>query len=100
MTMMVFLFTNVKVFAVTIGTVDQGAYLNYHSLVDGLVKPVGHERYYGEDGEVCYCLTVGAESPNGQDYMTKMPNDPGIETILYWGYPARDGSRWGLTPDE
>ena len=100
MTMLVFLFTNVKVFAVTIGTVDQGAYLNYHSLVDGLVKPVGHERYYGEDGEVCYCLTVGAESPNGQDYMEKMPTDPGIETILYWGYPARDGSRWGLDADE
>ena len=29
-----------------------------------------------------------------------MQVDAGIETILYWGYPAKDGSDWGISADE
>ncbi|MDK3224039.1 TQXA domain-containing protein, partial [Clostridium perfringens] len=34
------------------------------------------------------------------DYTEQMPNDPGLETIIYWGYPAKDGSQFGLTKDQ
>ena len=36
----------------------------------------------------------------GQDYTEEIPLDGGIETIIYWGYPARDGSQFGVTADE
>ncbi|XZI52870.1 SpaA isopeptide-forming pilin-related protein (plasmid) [Clostridium perfringens] len=95
-----FILTNIKVFAVEINSTAEKAYLNYHSLIDGRVKPIGHDRYYTNDLTACYCLNVGAESPTGQDYTEQVPNDPGLEVLLYWGYPALDGSKWGLTPDE
>ncbi|XZH18435.1 SpaA isopeptide-forming pilin-related protein (plasmid) [Clostridium perfringens] len=95
-----FILTNIKVFAVEINSTAEKAYLNYHSLIDGRVKPIGHDRYYTNDLTACYCLNVGAESPTGQDYTEQMPNDPGLETIIYWGYPAKDGSQFGLTKDQ
>ncbi|EPB8177225.1 SpaA isopeptide-forming pilin-related protein, partial [Clostridium perfringens] len=95
-----FLLTNIKVFAVEINSTAEKAYLNYHSLIDGRVKSIGHDRYYTDDLTACYCLNVGAESPTGQDYTEQKPNDPGLETIIYWGYPAKDGSQFGLTKDQ
>ncbi|PWX32117.1 SpaA isopeptide-forming pilin-related protein [Clostridium perfringens] len=95
-----FLLTNIKVFAIEINSTAEKAYLNYHSLIDGRVKPIGHDRYYTNDLTACYCLNVGAESPTGQDYTEQMTNDPGLETIIYWGYPAKDGSQFGLTKDQ
>nr|WP_209014011.1 SpaA isopeptide-forming pilin-related protein [Clostridium perfringens] len=92
--------TNIKVFAIEINSTAEKAYLNYHSLIDGRVKPIGHDRYYTNDLTACYCLNVGAESPTGQDYTEQMTNDPGLETIIYWGYPAKDGSQFGLTKDQ
>ncbi|TPF98697.1 adhesin [Clostridium perfringens A] len=88
------------VFAVEINHTQAKAYLKYHSLIDGRIKSIGKDRYYTPTQDTAYCLTVGAESPTGQDYITEVPNDPGLEVMLYWGYPARDGSDFGLTADE
>ncbi|EGT0000700.1 Cys-Gln thioester bond-forming surface protein [Clostridium perfringens] len=88
------------VFAVEINHTQAKAYLKYHSLIDGRIKSIGKDRYYTPTQDTAYCLTVGAESPTGEDYITEVPNDPGLEVMLYWGYPARDGSDFGLTADE
>ncbi|MBO3304348.1 Cys-Gln thioester bond-forming surface protein [Clostridium perfringens] len=88
------------VFAIEINHSQAKAYLNYHSLIDGRVKAIGKDRYYTSNNDISYCLTVGAESPTGQDYITEIPNDPGLEVMMYWGYPARNGSEFGLNDDE
>ncbi|WP_415338261.1 thioester domain-containing protein, partial [Clostridium perfringens] len=63
--------------------------------------PIGNHRYYVPgDLTTCYCLNTGALNPTGQDYTKEMQVDAGIETILYWGYPAKDGSDWGISADE
>ena len=96
-----FLFTNIKVFAVEITSTDAESYLNYDSPTWGKVLPIGNHRYYVPgDLTTCYCLNTGALNPTGQDYTKEMQVDAGIETILYWGYPAKDGSDWGITADE
>uniref|UniRef100_UPI0026273F0F SpaA isopeptide-forming pilin-related protein n=1 Tax=Clostridium sp. TaxID=1506 RepID=UPI0026273F0F len=89
-----------NVFAVEINHTSSTTYLKYHSLIDGKVKSIGKDRYYTSSNNIAYCLTVGAESPNGQDYTTEIPNDSGLEVMLYWGYPAKNGSQFGLTEDE
>ncbi|EHK2357465.1 Cys-Gln thioester bond-forming surface protein [Clostridium perfringens] len=96
-----FLFTNIKVFAVEITSTDAESYLNYDSPTWGKVLPIGNHRYYVPgDLTTCYCLNTGALNPTGQDYTKEMKVDAGIETILYWGYPAKDGSDWGISADE
>ena len=96
-----FLFTNIKVFAVEITSTDAESYLNYDSPTWGKVLPIGNHRYYVPgDLTTCYCLNTGALNPTGQDYTKEMQIDAGIETILYWGYPAKDGSDWGISADE
>ena len=96
-----FLFTNIKVFAVEITSPDAESYLNYDSPTWGKVLPIGNHRYYVPgDLTTCYCLNTGALNPTGQDYTKEMQVDAGIETILYWGYPAKDGSDWGISADE
>ncbi|EOU1498365.1 Cys-Gln thioester bond-forming surface protein [Clostridium perfringens] len=96
-----FLFTNIKVFAVEITSTDAESYLNYDSPTWGKVLPIGNHRYYVPgDLTTCYCLNTGALNPTGQDYTKEMQVDTGIETILYWGYPAKDGSDWGISADE
>ncbi|WP_415300901.1 SpaA isopeptide-forming pilin-related protein [Clostridium perfringens] len=96
-----FLFTNIKVFAVEITSTDAESYLNYDSPTWGKVLPIGNHRYYVPgDLTTCYCLNTGALNPTGQDYTKEMQVDAGIETILYWGYPAKDGSDWGISADE
>ena len=96
-----FLFTNIKVFAVEITSTDAECYLNYDSPTWGKVLPIGNHRYYVPgDLTTCYCLNTGALNPTGQDYTKEMQVDAGIETILYWGYPAKDGSDWGISADE
>ena len=96
-----FLFTNIKVFAVEITSTDAESYLNYDSPTWGKVLPIGNHRYYVHgDLTTCYCLNTGALNPTGQDYTKEMQVDAGIETILYWGYPAKDGSDWGISADE
>ena len=62
--------------------------------------PIGNHRYYAPDLKTCYCLNTGALNPTGQDYTEEIKVDKGIETILYWGYPAKDGSEWGISADE
>ncbi|MGU8655040.1 SpaA isopeptide-forming pilin-related protein [Clostridium perfringens] len=95
-----FLLTNIKVFAVEINSTDAESYLNYDSPTWGKVLPIGNHRYYAPDLRTCYCLNTGALNPTGQDYTEEIPLDGGIETIIYWGYPARDGSQFGVTADE
>lgn len=96
-----FLFTNIKVLAVEITSTDAESYLNYDSPTWGKVLPIGNHRYYVHgDLTTCYCLNTGALNPTGQDYTKEMQVDTGIETILYWGYPAKDGSDWGISADE
>ncbi|ELC8369608.1 SpaA isopeptide-forming pilin-related protein [Clostridium perfringens] len=96
-----FLLTNIKVFAIEITSTEAESYLNYDSPTWGKVLPIGNHRYYVPDSlKTCYCLNTGALNPTGQDYTKEIPVDDGIETIIYWGYPARDGSEWGLTKDE
>ena len=95
-----FLLTNIKVFAVEINSTDAESYLNYNSPTWGNVLPIGNHRYYAPDLRTCYCLNTGALNPTGQDYTEEIPLDGGIETIIYWGYPARDGSEWGISADE
>ena len=96
-----FLSTNIKVFAIEITSTEAESYLNYDSPTWGKVLPIGNHRYYVPDSlKTCYCLNTGALNPTGQDYTKEIPVDAGIETIIYWGYPARDGSEWGLTKDE
>ncbi|MGU8953686.1 SpaA isopeptide-forming pilin-related protein, partial [Clostridium perfringens] len=96
-----FLLTNIKVFAIEITSIEAESYLNYDSPTWGKVLPIGNHRYYVPDSlKTCYCLNTGALNPTGQDYTKEIPVDAGIETIIYWGYPARDGSEWGLTKDE
>ncbi|HII4497913.1 TPA: SpaA isopeptide-forming pilin-related protein [Clostridium perfringens] len=96
-----FLFTNIKVFAVEITSTDAESYLNYDSPTWGKVLPIGNHRYYVPgDLTTCYCLNTGALNPTGQDYTKEMQVDAGIETIIYWGYPAKDGSDWGISADE
>ena len=96
-----FLFTNIKLFAVEITSTDAESYLNYDSPTWGKVLPIGNHRYYVPgDLTTCYCLNTGALNPTGQDYTKEMQVDAGIETILYWGYPAKDGSDWGISADE
>ncbi|WP_283690964.1 SpaA isopeptide-forming pilin-related protein [Clostridium perfringens] len=96
-----FLLTNIKVFAIEITSTDAESYLNYDSPTWGKVLPIGNHRYYVPDSlKTCYCLNTGALNPTGEDYTKEIPVDAGIETIIYWGYPARDGSEWGLTKDE
>ncbi|EOU2056212.1 hypothetical protein C4D44_08325 [Clostridium perfringens] len=96
-----FLFTNIKVLAVEITSTDAESYLNYDSPTWGKVLPIGNHRYYVHgDLTTCYCLNTGALNPTGQDYTKEMQVDAGIETILYWGYPAKDGSDWGISADE
>ncbi|WP_419747596.1 SpaA isopeptide-forming pilin-related protein [Clostridium perfringens] len=96
-----FLLTNIKVFAIEITSTEAESYLNYDSPTWGKVLPIGNHRYYVPDSlKTCYCLNTGALNPTGQDYTKEIPVDAGIETIIYWGYPARDGSEWGVTKDE
>ncbi|MDT7914445.1 SpaA isopeptide-forming pilin-related protein [Clostridium perfringens] len=96
-----FLLTNIKVFAIEIKSTDAESYLNYDSPTWGKVLPIGNHRYYVPDSlKTCYCLNTGALNPTGEDYTKEIPVDAGIETIIYWGYPAKDGSEWGLTKDE
>ncbi|XZJ33820.1 SpaA isopeptide-forming pilin-related protein (plasmid) [Clostridium perfringens] len=96
-----FLLTNIKVFAIEITSTDAESYLNYDSPIWGKVLPIGNHRYYVPDSlKTCYCLNTGALNPTGEDYTKEIPVDAGIETIIYWGYPAKDGSEWGLTKDE
>ena len=96
-----FLFTNIKVLAVEITSTDAESYLNYDSPTWGKVLPIGNHRYYVHgDLTTGYCLNTGALNPTGQDYTKEMQVDAGIETILYWGYPAKDGSDWGISADE
>ncbi|WEV22831.1 SpaA isopeptide-forming pilin-related protein [Clostridium perfringens] len=96
-----FLLTNIKVFAIEITSTDAESYLNYDSPTWGKVLPIGNHRYYVPDSlKTCYCLNTGALNPTGEDYTKEIPVDAGIETIIYWGYPAKDGSEWGLTKDE
>ncbi|MCX0402218.1 thioester domain-containing protein, partial [Clostridium perfringens] len=96
-----FLLTNIKVFAIEITSTEAESYLNYDSPTWGKVLPIGNHRYYVPDSlKTCYCLNTGALNPTGQDYTKEIPVDAGIETIIYWGYPAKDGSEWGLTKDE
>ena len=96
-----FLFTNIKVFAVEITSTDAESYLNYDSPTWGKVLQIGNHRYYVPgDLTTCYCLNTGALNPTGKDYTKEMQVDAGIETILYWGYPAKDGSDWGISADE
>nr|WP_209014013.1 SpaA isopeptide-forming pilin-related protein [Clostridium perfringens] len=92
--------TNVKVFAVEINSTDADSYLNYDSPTWGKVLPIGNHRYYAPDLRTCYCLNTGALNPTGEDYTEEIPVDSGIETIIYWGYPAKDGSEWGITADQ
>nr|WP_206525912.1 SpaA isopeptide-forming pilin-related protein [Clostridium perfringens] len=93
--------TNIKVFAVEITSTDADSYLNYNSPTWGKVLPIGNHRYYVPgDLTTCYCLNTGELNPTGQDYTEEMQVDGGIETILYWGYPAKDGSDWGISADE
>ncbi|MGV2804722.1 adhesin [Clostridium perfringens] len=94
------LLTNIKVFAVEINSTDAESYLNYDSPTWGKVLPIGNHRYYAPDLRTCYCLNTGALNPTGQDYTEEIPVDSGIETIVYWGYPAKDGSEWGISVDE
>ncbi|HAT4309626.1 TPA: Cys-Gln thioester bond-forming surface protein, partial [Clostridium perfringens] len=95
-----FLLTNIKVFAVEINSTEAESYLNYNSPTWGKVLPIGNHRYYAPDLRTCYCLNTGALNPTGQDYTEEISLDGGIETIIYWGYPARDGSEWGISADE
>ena len=95
-----FLLTNIKVFAVEINSTEAESYLNYNSPTWGKVLPIGNHRYYAPDLRTCYCLNTGALNPTGQDYTEEIPVDGGIETIIYWGYPAKDGSEWGISADE
>ncbi|MDU7550095.1 MAG: SpaA isopeptide-forming pilin-related protein [Clostridium perfringens] len=95
-----FLLTNIKVLAVEINSTDAESYLNYDSPTWGKVLPIGNHRYYAPDLRTCYCLNTGALNPTGQDYTEEIPVDSGIETIVYWGYPAKDGSEWGISADE
>ncbi|XZN06352.1 SpaA isopeptide-forming pilin-related protein [Clostridium perfringens] len=96
-----FLLTNIKVFAIEITSTDAESYLNYDSPTWGKVLPIGNHRYYVPgDLTTAYCLNTGALNPTGEDYTKEIPIDSGIETILYWGYPAKSGSEWGLSKDE
>ena len=88
------------VFAVEINSTDGESYLKYDSPTWGKVLPIGNHRYYAPDLRTCYCLNTGALNPTGQDYTEEMKVDGGIETILYWGYPSKDGSEWGISADE
>nr|WP_243447778.1 SpaA isopeptide-forming pilin-related protein [Clostridium perfringens] len=88
------------VFAVEINSTDGESYLKYDSPTWGKVLPIGNHRYYAPDLKTCYCLNTGALNPTGQDYTEEIKVDKGIETILYWGYPAKDGSEWGISADE
>ncbi|XZM35242.1 SpaA isopeptide-forming pilin-related protein (plasmid) [Clostridium perfringens] len=88
------------VFAVEINSTEGESYLKYNSPTWGKVLPIGNHRYYAPDLRTCYCLNTGALHPNGEDYIEEMKVDGGIETILYWGYPAKDGSEWGISADE
>ena len=88
------------VFAVEINSTDGESYLKYDSPTWGKVLPIGNHRYYAPDLKTCYCLNTGALNPTGQDYTEEIKVDKGIETILYWGYPAKDGSEWGISDDE
>ncbi|MGU8577992.1 SpaA isopeptide-forming pilin-related protein [Clostridium perfringens] len=88
------------VFAVEINSTDGESYLKYDSPTWGKVLPIGNHRYYAPDLRTCYCLNTGALNPTGQDYTEEIKVDEGIETILYWGYPAKDGAEWGITVDE
>ena len=88
------------VFAVEINSTDGESYLKYDSPTWGKVLPIGNHRYYAPDLKICYCLNTGALNPTGQDYTEEIKVDKGIETILYWGYPAKDGSEWGISDDE
>ncbi|MBO3399143.1 Cys-Gln thioester bond-forming surface protein [Clostridium perfringens] len=88
------------VFAVEINSTEGESYLKYDSPTWGKVLPIGNHRYYAPDLRTCYCLNTGALHPSGEDYTEEMKVDGGIETILYWGYPAKNGSEWGITADE
>ncbi|MCX0356002.1 Cys-Gln thioester bond-forming surface protein, partial [Clostridium perfringens] len=88
------------VFAVEINSTKGTSYLKYDSPTWGKIMPIGDQRYYAPDLKTCYCLNTGALHPNGEDYTEEIKVDGGIETILYWGYPARDGSQFGITADE
>ncbi|SQC08262.1 collagen adhesin [Clostridium perfringens] len=91
---------SIGVFAVEINSTDGESYLKYDSPTWGKVLPIGNHRYYAPDLRTCYCLNTGALNPTGQDYTEEMKVDGGIETILYWGYPSKDGSEWGISADE
>nr|WP_043014144.1 SpaA isopeptide-forming pilin-related protein [Clostridium perfringens] len=88
------------VFAVEINSTEGTSYLKYDSPTWGKVLPIGNHRYYAPDLRTCYCLNTGALNPTGQDYTEEMKVDGGIETILYWGYPSKEGSEWGISADE
>ena len=96
-----FFLTNIKVFAIEINSTNGEKYLKYDSERWGRVVGIGESRYYVPGSlKTCYCLNYGLDDPDGGDYTKEMPVDAGIETILYWGYPARDGSEWGISADE
>ena len=88
------------VFAVEINSTKGTSYLKYDSPTWGKIMPIGDQRYYAPDLRTAYCLNTGALHPNGEDYTEEIKVDSGIETILYWGYPAKDGSEWGISADE
>ncbi|HAT4308271.1 TPA: Cys-Gln thioester bond-forming surface protein [Clostridium perfringens] len=91
----------ISAFAEEITSTDAESYLNYDSPTWGKVLPIGNHRYYvPESLKTCYCLNTGALNPTGQDYTEEISVDKGIETILYWGYPAKNGSEWGISADE
>ncbi|MGU8478857.1 SpaA isopeptide-forming pilin-related protein, partial [Clostridium perfringens] len=96
-----FFLTNIKVFAIEINSTNGEKYLKYDSERWGRVVGIGESRYYVPGSlKTCYCLNYGLDDPDGGDYIKEMPVDAGIETIIYWGYPARDGSEWGISADE
>ena len=90
-----FLFSNVQAFAMPITTTGHISYLNYRTLDSG-VLPIGGREYHLNNGTVAYCLDTTADHPTGQDYTKEISNNSGEEAILYWGYPAMNGSKFGL----
>ena len=86
------------VFAIEINSNGGESYLRYTNLL-GQIKPIGDHRYYAGD-KTAYCLNTAALYPTGEDYTEEIKVDEGIETILYWGYPARTGSEWSISEDE
>ncbi|WP_415348330.1 SpaA isopeptide-forming pilin-related protein [Clostridium perfringens] len=88
------------VFAIEINSSNGESYLKYDSPTWGKIMPIGEHRYYDANSRVSYCLDTASLYPTGEDYTEEIKVDSGIETILYWGYPARDGSQFSITADE